>query len=73
MLNIGYLGALYWSSRFKDNLAHFPTPSLKKKTLKNFLNFFQKKKKYIYIYIFISEKKFIFIGWMLTKREISYH
>ena len=56
MLNIGYLSALYWSSRFKDNLAHFPTPSLKKKTLKNFLNFFQKKYIYIYIYIYFRKK-----------------
>ena len=56
MLNIGYLSALYWSSRFKDNLAHFPTPSLKKKTLKNFLNFFQKKNIYIYIYIYFRKK-----------------
>ena len=57
MLNIGYLSALYWSSRFKDNLAHFPTPSLKKKNLKKFLKFFPKKKKiYIYIYIYFRKK-----------------
>ena len=59
MLNVGYLSALYWSSRFKDNLAHFPTPSLKKKTLKNFLNFFQKKI-YIYIYIYFRKKNHVY-------------